>query len=610
MNRSIIGLLGVGLMGCAFAAVEHVSHIEAGALLGVTLRVSGGGSVSGSAAICAGLPVGWTVEGARYAGSVSGSDTLSGTAIEDPQAAIQFGVRPDVVWSCWTHAGTEEWGDASVGVVNMDIRVAVDASGPHPLMWSLGTTGLTGELLSAMATSTVRVDSPGHPLDGASQVASGSDGDAVIGIPTGFLSVGELGVSTSTDGIEWSVAGVGLAGLAGASYGGDTLWAWTDDALLCWTQEEAWQPIDIAWATESVDAVAVDSGLLVVGGETSTLRHIDRIGAQARMVPVGAEPGGLTTSGAHAVWRLWNDTLRQPELRYSQDAGSTWSTVSGPALPQAVGQYDRVGVSSTGSMLWVNVASTPAGAHASVWLGGPSGEWQGMGAWPVGELAPTTTPVACDGRWVLGLPWGGWLAVDDRGTVSRHALARSADGAEYLCSGDVLTVIEDGNVAGVASWIDAPDLGELTLPVAVVGDAYNTRVGLAEWDTTVDGLPDGLSLIAGQLLGVPTVSGAFDLHVQARDEWSRMDDRRLTLLVDEADVDVLDDPGTNDVDGDHEVGTDVVLADEDTDGADQGDSDATASVDIQPTSGCSSVSGPSFLIWPTLFLLLGLRRRQ
>ena len=605
MNKSIIASLCVGLAGCAFDAVEHASHVEAGGLLGVTLRLSGGGTVSGAAAVCAGLPAGWSVEGASYTGSASGADDLSGTALEDPQAAIQFGVRPDIVWSCWTHAGAEDWGDASAGVVSMDIRVPLDASGPQALLWSLGTTGLTGELLSATATSTVYVDSPGHPLDAASQTASWTEGGAVIGTPTGFLSVGELGLSSSTDGVSWSVTGEGLVGLTGASYGGDTLWAWTDDALSCWTPLDAWQLVDVAWSTSNVHAVALDSGLLVVDDETATLEQVDQVGVYDRVVPSGAEPEGLAASGTHAVWRLWNATLRQPELGFSSDSGVSWTTVPAPAIPQAVGQHDRVGVSADGGFLWANVASTSTGAHVSLWRGRAAGGWQALGVWPVGELAPTTTPVACGERWLVGLPWGAWLAVDGNGTVSRHALGRSADAIEYLCSGDVMTVVQSGRVTGGAAWVDAPDLSALALPVGVVGDAYSAPVGQSEWTTTMDGLPSGLSLVAGQLSGIPDQAGEFDVRVQATDEWSRTDVVQLSLLVEQADVDDLDTD-----DADTEPGTDSILEDEGTFDIDPGDADDTASLDIQPTGGCSTVPAPLFLSWPALFLIFGCRRRR
>ncbi|MGK0347629.1 MAG: hypothetical protein ACI855_003716 [Myxococcota bacterium] len=610
MNKPIAGLLCAGLAGCAFDSVEHASHVEAGAVLGVTLRLSGGGAVSGSAAVCAGLPVGWTVERASYTGSASGADVISGMALEDLQAAMQFGVRPDVVWSCWTHAGDEEWGDASSGVVSMDIHVPPHASGPHALLWSLGTTGLAGELLSATATSTVRVSSPGHPLDAVADLAAGSVGEAVVGTPNGFLSIGASNLSMSTNGIDWSVTGEGVADLVGASYGGDTLWAWTHDSLSYWTPQEAWQPSELVWSTDSMDAIAMGSGLLVVEDDNGTLQQVDQGGAQAGVVPQGAEPGGLVGSGSHVVWRLWNSTLRQPELGYSQDEGISWLTVSAPVLPIAVGQYDRVGVSQDGTLLWANVSSTSTGAHASLWYGSAAGDWQALGTWAVGELAPTTTPVACNERWVVGLPWGGWLAVDDGGVVSRHALGRSADTAEYLCAGAVVAVVQAGQVSGVAAWANAPDLSALVLPDGVVGDAYSTRIAPTQWTVQIDGLPSGLTVDEGRLLGVPAQAGVFEVRVEATDAWSRAGVAVLSLNIDEASVELPDDPDTDAAEPDSDTeGEDVVVEDLDTDDRDLAPVSDTASVDVQPAGGCNTVPAPQFLMWPLLGVLLGLRRR-
>jgi hypothetical protein len=173
-----------------------------------------------------------------------------------------------------------------------------------------------------------------------------------------------------------------------------------------------------------------------------------------------------------------------------------------------------------------------------------------------------------------------------------------------------MTVLQAGTVTGVASWIDAPDLSELTLPPGVVGDAYNAWVAPSGWTTTVDGLPSGISLVSGELSGVPGQAGGFDVLVQATDEWSRTDAVELTLYVDDADVEVPDDLDTDDLDTDVEPGTDAGLPDEGTDPPDTNDLDDTASVDVQPAGGCSMVSAPMFLLWPALGFLVGLRRRR
>lgn len=610
MRRAIAGLVWVCLVGCAFDAVEHSDQVDAGELLSVTLRLRGGGAATGTAAVCAGLPVGWDVEHASYTGSVLGVDSFSGLAVEDLLAANGLGTRPDVEWSCWSKPGEHDWVDASSGVVQLSVRVPADASGRKSLFWSLGTTGLTGELLSATATSTVRVHAAGHPLDGAADVIVASDGDAVLATPTGFMSIGNTGIFESPDGLAWSLTGDGLADVVGAVFGGETLWAWTDDALSRWTPQDAWQSVQVPW-TMGMHGVARGDGLLVSDDSASALQFVQPDTVSARSVPDGAEPDGLAASGDSVVWRLWNRSERRPEVAHSSDGGVSWTTVGPPMLPRAVGQHDRVGVAYTGDMLWASVSATSTGAKVSLWQGAQTGDWIGLGSWPVGELDPTTTPKACDGRWVVGLPWGGWLAVDVDGTVSRHALGRSVADVEYICAAGVVAVTEYGRVTGVGEWVRAPDLTDLTLPVGMVGEGYRAMVGSPEWTTHIDGLPDGLTLAQGIVTGAPVVAGLFGLEVESRDVWDRVASASVVLTIDEADVEVPDDVDTDtDIDVDTneavESGTDVGSGDDSL----GGDRDEEASVDGLSASGCSTAASPMWLLWPVLGLLLALRRRR
>ena len=590
MSRPLCIVL-CALAGCSFELVEHADTVSPGETFPVDLHLRGGGDHTGSAMVCAGLPAGWQVTGASYTGSVDGDAAVSGMAVRHTAQESWFGDSDDVSWSCWQRAEVSAYTDASHGVLTLDVAVAPDATGRHTLLWTLGTSGTSGEYISARAASTVRVQAPGHPLDRLADTDATLVGVRTGATATGFVAVDADSTWTSDDGTVWSPRTPGLAGVDALTAGGGAVHALVAGAV--WRYDAAWSLVGTPPGPAASSVVATDAGVIALAsdGDAVTAHRYDGATWQVLTPPAGAEVDGLVAAEGHLAWLTWDRSARHAGVAVREAGAAQWSTVDAPPLAPSQAVYDRVGIAPDGSLMWARNRVGPEGGVVELWLGDASSSWTLAGQVPAGDGGEPSTPRWTASGWVVYDGWGSVLSVDVDGVVTRHGARKSTADASVLTAGRDVLLTVDGAPHGVAHFDALPAVPDTTFQPGRVGEPY--EVALADYDGAqlgVLGLPAGLQCNGRVVAGVPEQAGVFALTVTAVDAWGRSVAAPAELVIDS----VLPDADLpEDVDEEREPpGADI------DDGLD---------ADLV-SSGCSHL--PVSPGWGLLLGLVALRRRS
>ncbi len=425
--------------------------------------------------------------------------------------------------ACW---GTGYWGDLGTNTVEASNRpivvdglagvVGIDANDSYACAvlasgqvscWGFsydGRTGVGGPTFQTLAT-------PVAGITGAVEVATGgSHACALVAGGTvrcwGANGQGQLGNGSTGAGGPTPVTVTGIAGATAIAAGRDqTCAVVANGAVRCWGANWAGQ---LGNGTTSQTPVATPVAVSGLTGVTALAGGFDRTcalvaGGQARCWGNNGEGGlgnGTTTSSNVPV------------------------TVSGITGATAL----SLGRASGGDVI-------DGGAHGCVVVAG--GQIRCWGSGTLGELGNGTTTSSSSPVVVSGSTG----AVDVAAGAS-HTCAVKADGSSMCWGRNEAGQLGNGATGEFGDAVTTPVavvtggpliVASSSLPDASVASSYVATLsatgGAAPVTWSATGLPAGLSVAAGRIVGTPTVTGTSSVVIRAQDAGGAVVTRTLAL---------------------------------------------------------------------------------